>query len=198
MENIHSFSDQIQDEQASLKGHFLMAMPGLADPNFAYTVTCICEHVPEGAVGIVVNHVHAFLSAKDIFEELGIRHIPETERMPIHLGGPVHIDEIFVLHGHPFHWQGCLMITPFLAMSNTRDILEAAAMGRGPESLIIVLGCAGWGPQQLEAEIRHNAWLTGTASKEVIFDLPVEARWERAVRDIGIDPALLSDTAGNA
>lgn len=187
-----------QHAQISLRGQFLMAMPGLADPNFAYTVTCICEHAPEGAVGFVVNQVHAFLSGKDIFDELKIRHAPGADTIPIHIGGPVHIDEIFVLHGPPFEWKGCIMVTPFLAMSNTRDILEAIAMGTGPKSLMIILGCAGWGPEQLEAEISQNTWLTSPASENILFNIPVEARWEESLRNMGIEPTLLSDTAGHA
>jgi len=187
--------NQIPD---SLKGQFLMAMPSLADPNFSQTVTCICEHTPEGAVGIVVNRVHPPLSGKDIFEELKIKCLPGAESIPIHIGGPVHLNEIFVLHGPPFGWEGSLMITPTLAMSNTKDILESLSMGRGPESFIISLGCAGWGAGQLESELKQNAWLTSPVFEEVIFRLPIEARWEEAVRKIGIDPALLSDTAGHA
>ena len=187
--------NQIPD---SLKGQFLMAMPSLADPNFSQTVTCICEHTPEGAVGIVVNRVHPPLSGKDIFEELKIKCLTGAESIPIHIGGPVHLNEIFVLHGPPFGWEGSLMITPTLAMSNTKDILESLSMGRGPESFIISLGCAGWGAGQLESELKQNAWLTSPVFEEVIFRLPIEARWEEAVRKIGIDPALLSDTAGHA
>ncbi|QTA93623.1 UPF0301 [Desulfonema magnum] len=183
---------------ASLKGQFLMAMPGLADPNFALTVTCVCEHTPEGAVGIIINQVHSFLSAKDIFDELKIKYKPETASIPIYLGGPVHMGEIFILHGPPFGWEGCVMITSTLALSNTRDILEAIAMGGGPESLIIALGCAGWGPYQLESEIRQNSWLTSPVSEDIIFDISVDVRWKEAVRKMGIDPDLLSDTAGNA
>ncbi|MDM8522665.1 YqgE/AlgH family protein [Desulfococcaceae bacterium HSG8] len=182
----------------SLKGQFIMAMPGLADPNFSHTVTCICEHTSEGAVGIVVNHVHAFLSGKDIFEELGMDYVSGAGSIPIYLGGPVHIGEIFILHGPPFDWDGCRMITRSLAMSNTRDILQEIALDKGPESLIIALGCAGWGPNQLESEIRQNAWLTYPAFEELIFDVAVEERWEEAVRKMGIEPGLLSDMAGHA
>ena len=182
----------------SLKGQFLMAMPNLADPNFHQTVTFICEHTSEGAVGIVVNRVHPPLSGKDIFDELKIEYLPGAESIPIHIGGPVHINEIFVLHGPPFGWEGCRMITPSLALSNTKDILEALSMGRGPKSFIITLGCAGWGPGQLESEIKQNAWLTAPVSEDIIFQLPLEARWKGAVKKVGIDPALLSNTAGHA
>ncbi len=90
------------------------------------------------------------------------------------------------------------MVTPYLAMSNTRDILDAIAMGRGPELYIISLGCAGWGPGQLESEIKENAWLTCPVFEDVVFDIPVDARWNETVRKMGIDPFLLSDTAGHA
>jgi len=182
----------------SLKGQFLLAMPGLVDPNFHQTVTCICEHNEGGAMGIIVNRVHHTLTAHDIFEELTIEQAPDTESIPIHLGGPVHIGEIFLLHGPPFNWEASLMITPSLAMSNTRDILEAVAMARGPQAFIISLGCAGWGPGQLESEIKENAWLNHPIFEENIFDMPIETRWEEAVKKMGIDPTLLSNIAGHA
>jgi len=184
--------------QGSLKGQFLMAMPGLADPNFHQTVTCMCEHNSQGAMGLIVNRVHYALTATDIFEELKIEYLPNVEKIPIHVGGPVHISEIFVLHGPPFDWEASLRITPHLAMSNTRDIIESIALGKGPDSFIIALGCAGWGPGQLEAEIKQNAWLTVPVFEENIFKMPVENRWKEAVRKMGIDPALLSDAAGHA
>jgi putative transcriptional regulator len=136
--------------------------------------------------------------AKDIFEELKIEYSPGAEKIPIHTGGPVHIAEIFVLHGPPFDWEASLRITQNLALSNTRDILESIALGKGPDSYILVLGCAGWGPGQLEAEIKQNAWLTVPVFEENIFEITVEDRWEKAVRKMGIDPALLSDAAGHA
>jgi len=189
----------MEDNQPSnLKGQFLMAMPGLADPNFAKTVTCICEHNRGGAVGIIINRLHYSLSGKDVFDELKTDCSKEAESIPIHLGGPVHTGEIFVLHGPPFDWESCFMVTSSLAMSNTKDIVESLACGRGPESFIMALGCAGWGPDQLESEIRQNAWLTFPASNEIIFDFPVEARWEEALKSMGVDPNLLSDKVGHA
>ncbi len=182
----------------TLKGHFLMAMPGLNDPNFFQTVTCICEHTEEGAVGMVVNRVHDTLKTKDLFEELNIAYLPGSEILPVYLGGPVHLGEIFILHGPPFDWQGCMNVTPVLAMSNTIDILQAIALGRGPEAFLIAIGCAGWGADQLETEIRENVWLTGRIYEDIIFSTAVESRWEQAIRKIGIDPTWLSDTAGHA
>lgn len=181
-----------------LKGHFIIAMPSLADTNFSRTVTCISEHTAEGAVGIVVNKVHQELNAKMIFEELEIGCTVSAEKIPIHIGGPVHYDELFVLHNTSPDWKGGLEINENLALSNSRTILEAIAQQKGPNSFIISLGCAGWGPGQLEWELSQNAWLTGPCRHDIIFQLPVEMRWETAIRQLGIDPVLLSETAGHA
>lgn len=183
---------------SSLKGHFLVAMPGLVDPNFAQTVTCICEHNEQGAMGIVVNRVHDDLHARDIFDELSIGGEMLAQAIPVHAGGPVHSGELFILHGRPFDWEASLMVTPALALTNTRDILEAIAAGHGPKTFMISLGCAGWGPGQLEAEIRENAWLTHPVFEEPIFVLPVAVRWEETLRRMGVNPTMLSDTAGHA
>ena len=188
----------ILESNMSLKGHFLIAMPGLLDPNFARSVVCICEHTMEGSLGLVVNRTYPSIVAKDIFEELGIEYIPETADIPIFFGGPVHMDELFILHGPPFDWGPSVKIGPSLAMSNNRNILEAIALGKGPESYMIILGCSGWGPNQMESEMMENAWLSGPVSLDIVFDLSVENRWEEAVRKLGIDPALLTDTAGHA
>jgi putative transcriptional regulator len=182
----------------SLKGQFLMAMPGLADPNFYQSVTCLSEHNHQGAMGIVITRIHPEIDAKMIFDELGIPMAAEDQRIPIHIGGPVHMNELFVLHGAPFAWEGTMMVSDELALSNSRDILEAIAMRQGPNAFIIALGCAGWGPGQLEGEIQNNAWMTGPYSEEIAFRMEVERRWEGAMQTIGIDPALLSDTAGHA
>lgn len=187
-----------QDYPNSLKGHLLLAMPSLQDPNFTQTVTCISEHNQGGALGIVVNRVHPSLSGKDIFEELKIPYTPEAGQASIHLGGPVHVGEIFILHGPPFGWQGCLVFTSELGLSTSRDALESIAMGRGPKDFIIAVGCAGWGANQLESEIMQNAWLTCPVIHEILFHTPVDARWEEAMSRMGIDPVLLSDDAGHA
>lgn len=186
------------DNSDSFKGYFLIAMPELTDPNFIATVIFVCEHTPAGAVGIVVNRRHSFLKGRDLYEELKMESIPPAEFVPVFSGGPVHVNEIFILHGPPFDWQGCLTVTPHLAMSNTLDILQAIAMGTGPQAFIIALGCAGWGPGQLDSEIRENVWLTVRASEEILFEAPVESRWEAAMRKVGINPLLLSGKAGRA
>ncbi len=182
----------------SLKGQFLMAMPSLADPNFFQSVTCLAEHSPKGAMGIIINRVHPEINAGMVFDELKIPPPANAQKQPIYIGGPVHVSELFVLHGTPFGYTGCMMISDSLALSNSRDILEAIGEGRGPGDYIISLGCAGWGPGQLESEIRSNAWITGPFAEDIVFRVEVESRWEAAMQEIGIDPALLSGTAGHA
>ncbi len=186
------------DGLQSLAGQFVVAMPALADPNFSQTVTCISEHNAQGALGVIINRQHALLSAQEIFSELKIEVSDAAGKIPIHIGGPVHMDEVFILHGLPFGWQGCLPITDSLAISNTVDVLTAIARGAGPADFLIALGCAGWGPGQLEDELRENAWLTGAVNNDVIFHTEIGGRWESALRGIGVDPALLSGTAGHA
>ena len=182
----------------SIRGHFLIAMPGLADPNFSKTVTAICEHSSQGSMGLIINRQIPELTGRKLFEELDIDHQKSSEEIPVYFGGPVHINEIFVLHGPPFEWIGCLEVTPFLALSNTIDILKAIAEGKGPEYYLILLGCAGWGPGQLEGEVMQNSWVTCPVSEEIIYSSPVELRWKEAMNAAGVDPALLSGRAGNA
>jgi putative transcriptional regulator len=183
---------------ASLKGQLLVAMPGLSDPNFYRTVTCISEHTAQGAVGIVINQMHAALTAGLIFEELGLACTPTAAQLPIYIGGPVHGNELFVLHGPPFDWEGTLTIQRELALSNSKDILAAIARGEGPEEFLISLGCAGWGPGQLEYEFKENVWLNCPYDAAIAFKLPVDQRWAASMERMGIDPTLLSDAAGHA
>jgi putative transcriptional regulator len=187
-----------KDTGTSLKGHFLIAMPNLLDPNFFQTLTCICEHTLEGALGLVVNRVLPDLTCGTVFQELGLKSIPQRDSLPVYLGGPVHKGQIFILHGPPFEWEGIHPVTPSLALSNSREILESLALGKGPETFLLTLGCAGWGPGQLESEIMANAWLTCPVNENILFKTPVEQRWEQAAKFIGVDLNSLSDTVGHA
>lgn len=182
----------------SIKGEFLVAMPMLADPNFHKTVTFICAHNQDGAMGVTLDRIHPDITGTQIFEELNIDFISKVGAIPIHLGGPVHMNEIFVLHGPPFNWEGCLAVTESIALSNSIDILESIAAGRGPDAFLISLGCSGWGGGQLEFELLENAWLTCPATAEIAFKTPAENKWQKAMDLIGIDPDLISSTAGHA
>ena len=181
-----------------LKGHFLMAFPTLADPNFQNSVTCISEHNTEGAMGIIINRLHSDIHLAMIFDELKIEYDSTTGSIPVYSGGPVHVNQLFVLHGEPLAAYGGFPINSALALSNSREILEDIAMGKGPNDYLVALGCAGWAPGQLEWELSQNAWLTGPYHHDIVFNTPVETRWERAVELLGIDPNLLSDAIGHA
>ncbi len=182
----------------SLANHFLIAMPGLADPNFARSVTLICEHSEQGAMGIVINRLTE-LKLRDILEQLDL---PATKTrladLPVFLGGPVQSNRGFVVHEPLGRWGATLAVTDTLGVSTSRDILEAIAENGGPERCLVALGYAGWGPGQLEREILENAWLYGPASDEILFEVPVEQRWKEAARAAGVDIELLSTDAGHA
>ncbi len=173
-------------------------MPNLLDPNFYQSVTCICEHTLEGALGLVINRTLPDLTAAMVFRELGLEPVPSMDSAPVFLGGPVHKGQIFVLHGPPFEWESFHPVTTSLALSNSKDILAALAQGKGPRSFILALGCAGWGPGQLESEIMANAWLTSPVDEAILFEIKPEARWEQAAKLIGVDISLLGDTVGHA
>jgi putative transcriptional regulator len=182
----------------SLKGQFLIAMPNLVEPSFFQTVILVCEHNASGAVGVIINRTHPFLTCRHVFEEIQINCLPHIASNPIHIGGPVHSEEIFILHGAPFEWNGSLSVTPFVSLSNTLDLLNEIGKGSGPQSFIVALGCAGWAPGQLESELSQNVWLTTPAYEKTIFDTAVNDRWESALRHMGVDPLWLSSQAGHA
>ncbi len=187
-----------EETSGYLKGHFLIAMPGLPDPNFAQTVTCMCEHNEAGALGFIVNRIHPLLTGRELFEDLSIECDDRVDKLNIFLGGPVQPSGVFVIHGPPFHWQGCMKINDWCGLSNTRDILDAIAKGYGPESFLILLGCAGWGSFQLDNEMKDNAWLTSPISKTILFETDTALKWEKTMIQIGICPDNISDTPGHA
>jgi len=172
------------DISQSMKGKFLLAIPGLPDPNFAQTVTCMCEHNESGALGFIINKVHPLLTGRELFEDLKIDCDKSVDKLEIYLGGPVQPSGVFVLHGPPFDWNESLKVTDWLALSNSRDILEAVALQKGPESFKIILGCAGWGPMQLDNELSDSAWLTSPISQEILFSTGTELKYEKAMMTI--------------
>jgi len=158
----------------------------------------MAEAVQDGALGLVINRVVPDLTGESIFKELKIDYTERAASIPIHYGGPVSATELFVLHGPPLDWRGSFRITPTLAMTGSRDLLESIGADQGPADYMFCLGCAGWARMQLDREILENAWLTSDMSEDLIFRIPVEERWDAAVKGLGIDPASLSDTAGHA
>jgi len=185
-------------EHSHLTNHFLIAMPGLADPNFFHTVTYICEHSDQGAMGIVINRPME-LQLSDIFEQLEIAVTsPQPSRQPVYIGGPVQGDRGFVLHDSNSVWDSTLKVTPEISVTTSLDILEAIAAGKGPDKVLVALGYAGWGSGQLEQELAQNAWLNGPADSDIIFNRPSQERWRAAAELLGVDLDLLSGEAGHA
>ncbi|MTW22514.1 YqgE/AlgH family protein [Allochromatium palmeri] len=182
----------------SLTNHLLIAMPGLQDPNFARTVTYICEHTDQGAMGIVINRpLDVTLGA--LLDQLDIQAVrPGVGDTPVYQGGPVQTDRGFVLHTAGYSYDSTLNITPDISVTTSRDILEAIAGGEGPDQVLIALGYAGWGSGQLEQEMSANAWLNGPASNEIIFRMDPSARWMAAAQLLGVDLNLMSGEAGHA
>ncbi|MBI5041967.1 MAG: YqgE/AlgH family protein [Gammaproteobacteria bacterium] len=180
-----------------LNNHFLIAMPGLADPNFFHTVTYICEHDADGAMGIVINRP-LDLHLADILTHMDIQATPATAGLPIFQGGPVQPERGFVLHTPQGSWEATLQVSTDIGLTASQDVLAAIAAGQGPQRFLIALGYAGWGAGQLERELSDNAWLSGPATAEVLFDMPVEKRWAAAAALLGVDLNLMSGDAGHA
>jgi putative transcriptional regulator len=185
-----------------LTGHLLIAMPAMQDPNFVKTVTYICEHSEQGALGIVINRPMD-MDLGTIFDQLSLESAdPELARQPVLQGGPVHQERGFVLHepegtsGQDF--DATLAVTDAIRVTTSQDILTAMARGNGPKRALVALGYAGWGAGQLESELVQNAWLSVPASPKIIFETPFEQRWRESARLIGFDLHTLSHQAGHA
>ncbi|MGH8652564.1 MAG: YqgE/AlgH family protein [Gammaproteobacteria bacterium] len=182
----------------NLTNHFLIAMPSLADPNFYQTVTYICAHDAEGAMGIVINRpmpfgLGAILSQMDL-ESSDAR----INDMPIFQGGPVQQERGFIIHRPVKDWESTIKVTEEIGVGTSRDILAAISEGTGPPQTLIALGYAGWGAGQLEREMAENAWLSGPADMNVMFEAPAELRWQKSVTLLGVDPRQLSSYVGHA
>lgn len=181
----------------NLRNHFLVAMPGLSDPLFANSITYICDHSPEGAMGLVVNRA-LDLHLSDVFEQMSLGYDEEHGRAPILAGGPVNTQRGFVLHPTGGVWQSTMQITPYVSLTASRDIIAAIADGKGPKDALFVLGYSGWGAGQLENELKENSWLTVPADAEILFHTPLEQRWHAAAMRLGVDMNLMPIQAGHA
>ena len=182
----------------ALASQVLIALPALADPNFSRSVTLICQHDADGAMGVVVNRASEY-TLGEVFRQMGI----ESDDLdlcarPVIAGGPVHPERGFVLHDGGRGWGSSLAIADGLYVTTSRDVLEAMARGEGPCAATVALGCAGWGAGQLEHELVENSWLTAPADRELLFELPLESRWQAAAGRIGVDLARIADYSGHA
>jgi putative transcriptional regulator len=185
-------------EVTNLTNHFLIAMPALADPNFSHTVTYICMHNEDGAMGIVINRpLNVVLG--DVLEHMDIELEDfRVAHLPIFDGGPVQRERGFVIHQPVGQWDAMLPISDELGIATSRDILTALARGRGPQRVLVALGYAGWAAGQLEQEMAENAWLSVPADASIIFNTPPAKRWQAAAGRLGVDMTLMSGEAGHA
>ena len=205
----------------NLTHHFLIAMPGLEDEAFAKSVVYVCEHSERGALGLVINKP-SDLSMEGLFEKVDLPlHREDLMRAPVLHGGPVHTERGFVLHDAMLANQSddecdleaealshvsdkasiyasTLSIPGGLEMTTSKDVLEALSMGAGPKRVLISLGYSAWGEGQLESELAENSWLTVSADAAVIFDTPVDQRYDRAMRLLGLEPWMLSSEVGHS
>jgi putative transcriptional regulator len=183
---------------SSLTNQLLIAMPGMADPNFSTTVTLICEHNSDGALGIVINRP-LDLNLGSLFEQLDVENPnPAVMQDPVLMGGPVGPERGFVLHNPIEMFENSLSVSKDILLTLSRDVLDAMAAGNGPDKTLIALGYAGWGAGQLEEEMLANSWLNVPATPEIVFDTPFGERWMSAAESIGIDISQISPDAGHA
>jgi len=183
----------------NLTHHFLIAMPAMADPYFTRTLTYICEHNDQGALGVVVNRP-IDMTLRSLFDRLSLP-IADDDigDAPIYFGGPVQTDRGFVLHEPTGNWQSTLKVRDSVGLTTSKDILEAVGRGEGPKRLLVTLGYAGWSAGQLEHELGQNAWLSVEAKgDQILFDMPADERLPAALSLLGIDLASLSEDAGHA
>jgi putative transcriptional regulator len=186
------------DAPDTLANQLLIALPTLADPHFSRSVALICQHDADGAMGVVINRVSEY-TLGEVFQQMGIDCDNAALCAQLVLaGGPVHPERGFVLHDGRGEWDSSLVISDELAVTTSRDVLEAMARGNGPKHATVALGCAGWGAGQLEYELVENSWLTAPVAPDVLYTLPLEARWQAAAGLIGVDMSRIADYAGHA
>jgi putative transcriptional regulator len=181
-----------------LTNHLLIAMPGLTDPTFAKTVTYLCQHNDEGALGIIVNRPSE-LTVGNIMEQMEIScDNSEVGGQPVYFGGPVQPERGFILHEPGGNWNSTLQVSDSICLTTSRDILEALGKGQGPKNILVALGYAGWASGQLEREIIDNSWLNAPSDQSILFKHAPANRWKAAAELMGINISLLSTQAGHS
>jgi len=176
----------------------LIATPAIKDPIFASSIVYMCEHSEQGSMGLVVNHC-ASQVLQDVFAQLDILcEDDEIRSQPVYIGGPVQLEQGFVLHSAGRRWESSIDVSPNIQLTSSLDILEDIANHKGPRDYLVILGFSGWGSGQLETELHQNAWLTSSASGELLFHQNSEAKWQMAFDTLGFDLNNLSPISGNA
>ncbi len=189
----------MKNELTHLDGKLLIAMPGMSDLRFDKTLIYICAHSADGAMGLIVNKPATDLKFFDLLEQLNITPASSMRPIEVHFGGPVEHGRGFVLHSKDYIAKdSTLEVNEEFGMTATLDILEDISQGNGPDACLLALGYAGWGPGQLEDEIRDNGWLTCDADEALVFSDNNEDKWNGAIESLGFDPRLLSAEGGSA
>ncbi|WP_375254174.1 YqgE/AlgH family protein [Yoonia sp.] len=184
---------------ANLTGKLLIAMPDMSDPRFASTVIFMCSHSDEGAMGLIINKPQPNVGFGQLLKQLGISKAAAASNAQVYFGGPVERQRGFVLHGSDYSAStGTVNVNETFRMTATLEVLEDMAKGAGPDLSLLALGYAGWGPGQLEFEITQNGWLSCAPTTDVVFGAKASDKWTAALNLLGIDPLLLSATAGRA
>jgi putative transcriptional regulator len=181
----------------ALTGSFLISTPQMPDPRFEEQVILICAHSEEGAMGVAVNKPNPYFSLEEILRSANLS-VPDSPLPPVYVGGPVELESAFVLYRSDYRVEHQLEINEGLALSRESKILEDISRGNGPGSYLFLLGYAGWGPGQLEAELLADGWLSLPASESIIFDIENQEKWRTAALLYGIDISTLGDIAGYA
>lgn len=185
-------AEHANDSVSFLDGKVLIAMPGMQDPRFVRSIVYLCAHSADGAMGLIVNKRADDLVWRDLFKRLGIPIGSVHGPRPVHYGGPVETGRGFVLHSGDYHAEDATMkVDPGVSMTATLDVLQAMALGQGPDRAIVALGYAGWAPGQLETELQMNGWLLCDPDDELLFGDEDDAKWALALGKIGVDPRLL-------
>ncbi len=181
----------------SLEGSFLISTQKMTDPRFEEQVILICAHNSEGAMGVAINKPNPVITVADALSGSDIK-VPDFALPPVHIGGPVDIESAFILYESDYAAEYQLEITPTVSISRQPKVLEDIARGIGPEKYLFIIGYAGWGPGQLEAELVSDGWLTLPANESIIFDIPDEEKWRTAAMHYGIDISTFGDVIGYA
>jgi putative transcriptional regulator len=185
-------------QTASLVDKCLIATPAIKDPIFASSLVYMCEHSEQGSMGLVVNHETSQV-LEDIFDQLGISCDDEIiKNQPVYIGGPVQLEQGFVLHSTAGGWQNSVEVSSGINLTSSVDILQAIADGKGPEDYLVILGFSGWASGQLESELQQNSWLTSACSPDLLFHERPENKWQAAFDSLGFDLSSLSPVSGNA
>lgn len=182
----------------ALRGQFLVGMPHLKDTRFAKSVIFLCEHDTLGAMGLVINHAFAGLTVHMVLRDLGLTIAPEVPDSPILQGGPLESGRGFVLHSSDYTEDATISFSEDLSITPTVSVLKMVAAGKGPGHSALILGHASWRAGQLDKEMAQNDWLSVPADPDVIFNLPIEKRWQQVWGQVGIDPAMLSNAVGHS